>query len=175
MIRIKMKIKYFFNFLISFSILTSCSNPAVINNSAKPVTFNAPIDKKILSNKRDLEARLYNEEQQKILDATANCTVSFDTVTKKETVNCPAGVVYKKAEPETFTFKVDEIKDSITMESKTVKVGQKYLLTMSGLSSDNCNTASARIEDTATSDHVNITNLQWMQTELGCLTAPVSQ
>lgn len=164
-----MKKKYFLPLLMSLTLVSSCSSPAVTVNSGKPVTFNVQIDKKVLSNKRDLEARIYNDEQMKILEKTANCTVSFDPVTQKETINCLPGVEYKKPEPEIFTFKVDEIKESITMKSNTVKVGQKYLLTMSGLSSDNCNTASARVEKTTASEQENIKDLQWAQTEMACI------
>jgi hypothetical protein len=164
--------KYFLTFLFGLTFAGSCSNPVVNTNPGKDVTFNIFIDKKVLSNKRDLEARIYNEEQRKILDTTANCSVSFDATTGKETVNCPAGVVYKKPSPEIFTFKVDDIKDSITMKSTSVKTGQKYLLTLSGMASDNCNTASARVEKDSAAELEHIHNLQWAQTELGCVNTP---
>jgi hypothetical protein len=161
--------KPFFNLILGLVFIAGCSNPSGTDNTAKTVTFNVQIDQKVFSTKRDLEARIFNEEQKKILDTTAGCSVSFDPASQKETVNCPAGVVYQKPNPEVFTFKIADIKDSVTMKSTTVKTGQKYLLTLSGLSSDNCNTASARVEKTAAAEQENIKDLQWATTELGCL------
>ncbi len=150
--------------------LSGCTQNITISNTntGKLVSFIVQIDKKGFSNKRDLEARLFNSEQIKQSEQQANCSISFDATTGKETTSCPPGVTYKPVTPETFKFKIDDIKENISFKSASVKTGEKFRLMLSGLSTDNCNTASASVEKTADSENMNITGLLWAQTELGC-------
>lgn len=140
-----------------------------VDNSGKDVTFTIKIDKTSLSNKRDLEVSLYNDEQLKISETTSNCSVSYDATTKKETTTCPSGVEYKKPTPEVFKFKLDEIKENITVKSTTVKSGKKFALSLSGMSSDNCNSAFARIEKNSAAEQETVNELQWASTMMACV------
>ena len=149
-------------------LLIGCNNPS-LNQSNTPVTFNVKIDKSIFAGNAELTARLYDSEQLKISESTANCTVSFDVTTKKESVSCPAGVTYKPTTPQSFTFKLSEINNEINIKSTTVIVGENYRLQISGKYKDNCNTASASVKETANSATVTLNNLEWAATELGCL------
>lgn len=110
---------------------TVASNAPQVNNASiskkavssdNSVTFHIKIDKSALSSKRDIEARLYNDQQMKISEKTSNCSVSYDAVTKKETYKCADGVEYQKADPEVFKFKFDEIKDDITIKKSRTKI-----------------------------------------------------
>lgn len=140
------------------------------NTSSKDVTFNIKIDKSVFSAKnREIEASLYDSEQLEVSAKTNNCSVSYDATTKKETINCPAGVTYQKPNPEVFKFNLDSIGEEITINSKTVKVGENYRLALSGLSKDECNRASASEEKKAESENIKITDLMWASTEMACL------
>lgn len=142
------------------------------SNIGKAVTFNVKIDKTVFgTKKREIQANLYDSEQLELSKKTANCSVSYDVTTQKETVICPPGVTYNpvKPNPEVFKFNLDEISDTVTIKSTTVKVGENYRLAFSGLSSDNCNTASASLEKKAENETIAITELEWESTQLGCL------
>lgn len=140
------------------------------NTSNKDVTFSIKIDKSIFSAKnREIEASLYDSEQLEVSNKTNNCSVSYDTETKKETINCPPGVTYQKPNPEVFKFNLDTIGEEITIASKTVKVGENYRLSLSGLSKDECNRASAGEEKKAESEIIKLTDLMWATTEMACL------
>ena len=144
------------------------------SNNGKVVSFTIKIDKSIFSaKKRDIEARLYNNEQLEISKQTSNCSVSYDVTTKKETFNCPPGVVYKPVNPEVFKYNLDNIAGDITIKSTTVKVGENYRIALSGLSKDDCNNASASIENKADNENISINDLSWATTELGCVPAPL--
>jgi hypothetical protein len=170
-----MKQKFFLSILFIGSILlTGCSEPVETKKSDKFVVFNIQIDKKVFSNKGDLDIRILNDEQIKLSEKTANCVVSFDVATQKEAVTCPSGVEYKEIIPEIFTFKIADIKGPIVIKSNSIKAGQKYSLNISGLSSDNCNTASVGVEKTADAEQENIKNLQWVVTGMACAEATPS-
>lgn len=149
--------------------VNNTSTTKKVSSSDNSVTFHIKIDKSVLSSKKDIEARLYNDEQMKISEKTSNCSVSYDAVTKKETYKCADGVEYQKPTPEIFKFKFDEIKDDITIKSTSVKAGQRFLLNLSGLSSDNCNSASSSITKASASIQENIEGLQWASTMMACL------
>ena len=149
--------------------VNNASTSKKVVSSDTSVTFHIKIDKSALSSKRDIEARLYNDEQMKINEKTSNCSVSYDAVTKKESYKCADGVEYQKSAPEVFKFKFDEIKDDITIKSTSVKAGQRFLLNLSGLSSDNCNSASSSITKSSASIQENIEGLQWASTMMACL------
>ena len=146
------------------------SNNTNNNGNKKDVTFTIKIDKSIFSAKnREIEASLYDSEQLEVSNKTNNCSVSYDAETKKETINCPPGVTYQKPNPEVFKFNLDTIGEEITINSKTVKVGENYRLALSGLSKDECNRASAGEEKKAESENIKITDLMWASTEMACL------
>ena len=147
-------------------------NASANSNTGKDVTFSVKIDKSVFgTTKREIQASLYDSEQLELSKQNANCSISFDVTTQKETVVCPPGVVYNtvKPNPEIFKFNLDEISDNISIKSTTVKVGENYRLAISGLSNDNCNTASASVEKKAESEAIAITDLEWASTALGCV------
>lgn len=140
------------------------------NDKDKNVIFSIKIDKSIFSAKnREIEASLYDSEQLEVSNKTNNCSVSYDVETKKEIINCPAGVTYQKPNPEVFKFNLDTIGEEITINSKTVKVGENYRLSLSGLSKDECNRTSAGEEKKAESENIKLSDLMWASTEMACL------
>jgi hypothetical protein len=77
-------------------------------------------------------------------------------------------VDYQEASPEEFEFLVQDLGAEITIKSTSVRVGERYRLQISGLANDDCNTASARVDDTADSAQIILENLMWATTMMAC-------
>ncbi len=148
--------------------LAGCSIVAPFSRSVEFVTFSVPIDKGTFSPEASLRVRIWNAETLKVAESNANCAVSYNQETKTEEVHCPEGVNYREVSPEEFEFLVQDIGAEIEIKSATVTVGEKYRLQISGLASDDCNTASATVEERAKSAHVILENLLWATTLMAC-------
>jgi len=140
-----------FLLLTASSFLAGCSIVAPFSRSVEFVTFSVPIDKGTFSPEASLRVRIWNAETLKVAESNANCAVSYNQETKTEEVHCPEGV---NAE--------------IEIKSATVTAGEKYRLQISGLSSDDCNTASATVEEKTRSAHILIDDLMWATTLMAC-------
>jgi hypothetical protein len=148
--------------------LAGCSIVAPVSRSVEFVTFNVPIDKGTFSPEASLRVRIWNAETLKVAESNANCAVSYNQETKTEEVHCTEGVNYREVSPEEFEFLVQDIGEEIEIKSATVKVGEKYRLQISGLASDDCNTASATVEEKARSAQILIDDLMWATTLMAC-------
>ncbi len=148
--------------------LAGCSIVSPFGGSGENVTFSVVINKESFSPEGTLRVRIWNAETLKIAESNANCAVSYNQGTKTEEVHCPEGVEYREASPEEFEFLVQDIGAEIEIKSATVTVGEKYRLQISGLASDDCNTASASVEERAKSAHVILENLLWATTLMAC-------
>ncbi len=148
--------------------LAGCSIVAPFSRSVEFVTFSVPIDKGTFSPEASLRVRIWNAETLKVAESNANCAVSYNQETKTEEVHCPEGVNYREVSPEEFEFLMQDIGAEIEIKSATVTVGEKYRLQISGLASDDCNTASATVEERAKSAHVILENLLWATTLMAC-------
>ncbi|MEA1976765.1 MAG: hypothetical protein U9N80_02555 [Chloroflexota bacterium] len=154
--------------LAASSVLAGCSVVAPFSRSVEFVTFNVSINKEAFSPEANLRVRIWNAETLKVAESNANCAVSYNQETQTEDVHCPEGVVYREASPEEFEFLVQDIGVEIEIKSATVTVGEKYRLQISGLASDDCNTASATVEGKARSAQVLIEDLIWATTLMAC-------
>lgn len=139
---------------------------------ASNVTFVIPIPVESFSPRAALQVSVWNAQQLEVLDRQAGCAVSYDAQTKVESVHCPEGVQYQKITPEEFVFPIQTINKSIQLTSQTVKIGEKYRIALRGLSSDDCNSTSARVEGTATTPTITTGDLDWMTTLMACVTTP---
>lgn len=148
--------------------LAGCSIVAPFSRSVEFVTFNMSINKDAFSPEANLRVRIWNAETLKVAESNANCAVSYNQETKTEEVHCPEGVNYREVSPEEFEFLVQDIGAEIEITSATVTVGEKYRLQISGLASDDCNTASATVEEKARSAQVLIDDLMWATTLMAC-------
>ena len=157
-----------FLLLAASSFLAGCSIVAPFSRSVEFVTFSVPIDKGTFSPEASLRVRIWNAETLKVAESNANCAVSYNQETKTEEVHCPEGVNYREVTPEEFEFLVQDIGAEIEIKSATVTVGEKYRLQISGLASDDCNTASAAVQERARSAYVVLENLQWATTLMAC-------
>ncbi len=157
-----------FLLLAASSFLAGCSIVAPFSRSVEFVTFSVPIDKGTFSPEASLRVRIWNAATLKVAESNANCAVSYNQETKTEEVHCPEGVNYREVTPEEFEFLVQDIGAEIEIKSATVTVGEMYRLQISGLASDDCNTASATVEERATSAHVVLENLLWATTLMAC-------
>ena len=154
--------------IILFSLTSGCDWSAADIDSTGSVAFTVPIDAELFSNEAILRLTLWNADQLEIMKRTANCSVSYNSETQVEEVHCPEGVEYEAVTPDEFKFPVGEIDEVIKVESDHIRIGEKYRLQISGLSSDNCNTTSASVEGIAQHAEINIEDLMWMTTMMAC-------
>jgi hypothetical protein len=157
-----------FLLLAASSFLAGCSVAAPFSRSVEFVTFSVSIGKGTFSPEAILRVRIWNAETLKAAESNANCAVSYNQETKTEEVHCPEGAEYREVSPEEFEFLVQDIGAEIEIKSATVTVGEKYRLQISGLASDDCNTASASVEERAKSAHIVLDNLMWATTLMAC-------
>ncbi len=148
--------------------LAGCSILAPFSRSDEFVTFSVVINKETFSPEASLRVRIWNAATLKVAERNANCAVSYNQETQTEDVHCPEGVKYREVSPEEFEFPVQDIGAEIEIKSATVTVGERYRLQISGLASDDCNTASASVEERAKSAHVVVENLLWATTLMAC-------
>ncbi len=148
--------------------LVGCSIIAPFSRSDEFVTYSVVINKETFSPEASLRVRIWNAETLKVAESNANCAVSYNQETQTEEVHCPEGINYREISPEEFEFPMQDIGTEIEIRSATVTVGEKYRLQISGLASDDCNTASASVEERAKSAHIVLENLQWATTLMAC-------
>ncbi len=148
--------------------LAGCSIIAPFSRSDELVTFSVVINKEAFGPEASLRVRVWNAETLKVAESNANCAVSYNQETQTEEVHCPEGVEYRHVSPEEFEFLVQDIGAEIEIKSATVTVGEKYRLQISGLANDDCNSASASVEERAKSAHVVLDNLLWATTLMAC-------
>jgi hypothetical protein len=151
-------------------LASACAAP-VMQPTAN-VTFTVPIQVEVFSPQGILQVLVWDAEQMAALDRQAECVIAHDPQTETDTALCPEGVQYQEITPEKFDFPIQAIEQSIQLTSQTVKVGEEYRLALRGLSSDDCNSASATFEGTATSSTLTLGEPSWLITEMACVTTP---
>lgn len=149
------------------SVLESWA-PSFLRGEAKPVTFHPTVPPGGFSPEAELRVSLWTAEQVAASEKMANCAISQDPQTGEETVQCPEGIEYQEITPETFTFPIAGLSEPLTITSQSIHKGEKYLLQATGLSQDNCNMVSTRVEGIARSETVRLELLDWLTTEMGC-------
>lgn len=154
--------------LILSSLLSGCDLTAADTDPTIRVSFTVQVDVDMFSDEATLRVALWNADQLEITERTAGCSIIYDLETQTEEIHCPEGVEYEEVTPEEFTFPVQEIDEIIEVESDHIRIGEKYRLMISGLSSDNCNTTSASVEGTAQRAEMIIEDLMWMTTMMAC-------
>ncbi len=159
--------------LLASLVIGACSAfeswaPSWLRGEAQPVTFHLTIPPGSFSPEAELRVSLWTAEQVAASEKIANCAVSQDPQTGEETVQCPEGIEYQEITPETFTFPIADLSEPLVITSQSIHEGEKYLLQASGLSQDNCNMASTRVEDVARSETVRLELLDWLTTEMAC-------
>jgi hypothetical protein len=146
----------------------------------KGVRFIIPIPVDMFSKDATISIRIFNIEQIERGQANIDnkCSHSFDMLDQVEVKSCPEGIKYLEVKPEKFQFPISTIDESIEVLSKTVKVGERYRLSVNGRANDNCNTTMATVETTAHSNTVTLSRgkyrdeitdkLVWGTTAIAC-------
>lgn len=151
-------------------LVSACAAP--VAQPASGVTLSVPVPVAAFSSNGTLQVLVWNAEQIAAMDKQAECVIAHDAQTDTDITLCPEGVQYQEITPEEFSFPIQAIDQRIQLTSRTVKVGEKFRLALRGLSSDDCNSTSAAAEGTATSAAITLGNLDWLTTEMACVTAP---
>jgi hypothetical protein len=158
-------------FLITI-LVTACSVPITWLYPSTPnrefITLIIPIQVKGFSKDAILRVGLWNAEQLAANEKNALCTISYDAQTGNENVQCPDGVEYHEVMPGEFTIPIRDIRTTITITSKSIRMGEKYMIQISGLSNDNCNSASASFSSMANSKTITVEDLTWATTMMAC-------
>jgi|688.fasta_scaffold163928_3 hypothetical protein len=115
-----------------------------------------------------LEVEVLNANQLQALQRQAGCRIIFDLSSNDKRINCPSGITYQEVIPEKFTFNVRDLGQSVSVSSRTVRVGEAYAINLIGDSPDNCNTLRAKHSSTALSANIDLTDLPWWQTSIFC-------
>jgi hypothetical protein len=148
-------------------LTAACAVPS--NQPATGVTFTAPIQVDVFSPNGTLQVLIWNAGQMDAQDQQGDCIISHDMQSGTDTVFCPEGVQYQEITPEKFAFPIQAIDQRIQITSQTVKVGERYRIALRGLSSDDCNSASATFEGRATSSTIALEEPDWLITEMACV------
>lgn len=154
--------------LILLCLSAGCDALYPGSSSGGQVSFTIAIDAGMFSAGRPVRFIFWNAGQLEIAQRNANCSVSYNTATETEEVHCPEGVVYEPVTPIEFARSRDEIGDRVELTPGNIFVGERFRLQISGLSSDDCNTTTASIEDVARKAMVEVEDLMWMTTEMAC-------
>ena len=154
--------------LVLLVLSTACNVVSLDIASDTDVSFTISIDTSVFSAERLVRFVFWSAEQLEIAQQNANCAISYDAETETEEVHCPEGVVYEPVMPKEYTFALDEIGDHVELTPGNIHVHERYRLQISGLSSDNCNTTSASVEEIAKNAEVAIEDLMWMTTMMAC-------
>lgn len=154
--------------LLTGAIAACAAVPGGPVTTNQTVTFNVQLDANAFSNKRQISVRLYDAAQLAIAEETAQCNVSYDAATGQEKTSCPPGVTYRPTTPEEWTVSRDQLAAGLTLDSKTVTVGERYRLSIGGMAPDDCNTASASQEGVAGGASIRLSNMPVAQTEMAC-------
>ena len=160
---------HFASFMLLLVVSSSACTAAPSSQPAAVVTFNVSVPVEAFNPQAALQVSIWNARQLEQLARQAECVVSHDVQTGHESVHCPDGVQYQAIMPEQFVFPLQGIKQSITVTSQTVKVGEPYQIALQGLSSDDCNSTSATAEGTATASTITLGNMEWATTDLACI------
>jgi hypothetical protein len=116
---------------------------AVRAGSQQAVTFNITVDPSAFSNKKQLTVAIYDAEQ---LGREQSGTATPE---------------------ETFVFR-EELARGLVVPSRTVTVGERYRVVVSGMAADDCNRASASVEGVASVDAISLSNLTVVSTKMAC-------
>jgi hypothetical protein len=149
------------------TLISACAMPA--NQTATGVTFTVPIQVEVFSPNGTLQVLIWDAEQMDAQDQQGECVIAHDMQSGTDTVLCPEGVQYQEITPEKFAFPIQAIAHNIQLTSQTVKVGERYRIALRGLSSDDCNSASATFEGRATSSTIALGEPGWLITEMACV------
>jgi hypothetical protein len=147
---------------------------ANVPGSGTPVTFAITAPASAFSDREPITVSVWDSAQLAIAEQTAGCTVSKG-VNGQETVNCPAGVTYRKPTPETRQITRAELAAGVSFASQTVTVGERYRVTLGGKAADDCNTAGAFVEGVANAATTRLENLDVAQTLMACVSPPPSR
>lgn len=137
-------------------------------SSTTTVSFQIPLPAGTFSPQATIRVTVWNAEQLRVSQQTADCTVSHDAQTGLDQISCPPGVVDQEPHPEELTFSAASAGSTLSVPTTSLHVGEDYAVSISGLSQDNCNNASARVEGHARSGAIILENLSWMTTMMAC-------
>jgi heat shock protein HslJ len=116
---------------------------AVRVGSQQPVNFTITVDASAFSNKKQLTVAIYDAEQ---LGREQSGTATPE---------------------ETFVFR-EELARGLVVPSRTVTVGERYRVVVSGMAADDCNRASASAEGVASGDAISLSDLTVVSTKMAC-------
>jgi len=136
--------------------------------SSAGVKFIVPIEAGKFSKDAILTVRLWNAQQLEVSEKIDECTMTYDMETETERIDCPEGIEYETPMPEEWSFPVQEIVSDLEIRSNAIKAGERYRLRISGISSDLCNTTSADVRRIAHSETIQLRQLSWASTLMGC-------
>lgn len=138
-------------------------------SSDEKVTFSLKFSKDHFSENRDIQIWIYSQKDLAVRDQTdPNCTVSqsSDGVESSDCPDAPQPTPYK------ISYKKAELTETLEINTDHVQNNEKFEIFITGLSTDNCNTTSAREEGFATTATVELEIIDFMTTLMACVEEP---
>lgn len=133
------------------------------------VTLVVAIDKTQFAPAATLSVRVWNAEQLAILERNAACAAVKDPQSGVTRLQCPDGIQYQEVTPEQFDYPVASLGRELDVSTRSVRVGERFRIRLSGLYRDKCNTVSAERVLEARAARTLVGNVSWQATAKACL------
>ncbi len=150
---------------------TGCRMVPAAPRSSGPTAANVKLQVEIPSRyflrNQDVTVTVWNPEQMKVRESIGVCSVSVDG-SGKETTTCPPGVVFVKPAPETFKVAYSELDGNVVLDLKSLALGERYEVSVSGSASDGCNYTAAQAQGLA-QPKIELRDLPYATTEMACM------
>jgi hypothetical protein len=137
--------------------------------STQTITLVIAIDKTQFAPAATLNVRVWNAEQLAILDRNARCATVSDPQSRVTRLQCPDGIEYQQVTPEQFDYPIASLGRQLEVSTRSVRVGERARIRLSGLYRDKCNTVSAELVLEARSVRTPVGNVRWQATAKACL------
>jgi hypothetical protein len=159
-------------------VLSLLSSAVMLNPSyaCGEISFIVPIDRSLFSENKTINVKIYtmpstskdNSDTRSALQEKKeqDCYISHGEGKKPEKVSCKSLDIYELSEE--FQYPIKTLDSRIKINSQSVKLGHPYRIIISGLSKDNCNTASLSKTDVAHFREISLSPFSWTTTRLGC-------
>lgn len=135
--------------------------------TAANVKLQVEIPSRYFLRNQDVTVTVWNPEQMKVRESIGVCSVSVDG-SGKEITTCPPGVVFVKPAPETFKVAYSELDGNVVLDLKSLALGERYEVSVSGSASDGCNYTAAQAQGLA-QPKIELRDLPYATTEMACM------
>ena len=159
-------------FLLLMMFITAGCSTTRLTSPATAISLLIPVEAGQFSKQAVVRIRLLNSTQLAIDENNPICIIVHNAGSNTESTECPPGKEYKIVTPEDFAFPIADVGSQIKITSSTLKMGEKFRIFVSGLSTDDCNGRSTDFTGLADSEIILLKDLLWSTTAMACIKNP---